>query len=658
MSGEQTQVTHPPTDSVPAAARRATPAAVAHGHAPRASLAALSLGALGVVYGDIGTSPLYALKECFNPREGVPPLPHNVLGLLSLFFWSLTLVVAVKYINFVLRADNRGEGGILSLMALAVPQDASPASLWSRRGVAIALGLFGASLLFADGMITPAISVLSAIEGLEVEAPMFGPYVIPITLAILVGLFLVQKHGTGFIGGMFGPAMLVWFTTLAVLGLIWIVREPSVLWALSPLHAVRFFLEHGGHGFLVLGAVVLCITGTEALYADLGHFGRNPIRLAWYVVVFPGLLINYFGQGAIVIRMGEQAARNPFYMLGSGWVHYPLVVIATLATVIASQALISGAFSLAQQAAQLGYSPRLTVVHTSRKAIGQIYVPEINAWLMVACCGLVVAFRRSTNLAAAYGIAVMSTMTMTSLLFFVVARRRWGWSLLRAGSLTAAFLFVDLVFLFSNVTKIVHGGWFPLVVALVFFAVMSTWKRGRSLLWARLAKVSLPLNTFLDSLAHGTKPIRVPGTAVFMTSNAQGTPVVLMHHYKHNKVLHERIILLSVTTLEVPSVPARERVKVRDLGQGFFQVLAFYGFMQAPSVKDIFRCCEQEDLKVDPTLSSFYLGRETLITTKRPGMSRWRKTLFSVLSRNAVSAVAYFDIPANRVVELGTQIEL
>lgn len=620
-------------------------------------MAALSLGALGVVYGDLGTSPLYALKECFHPLFGMKPEPANVLGLLSLFFWTLTLVVVVKYIGFVLRADNRGEGGVLSLMALAVPQTAKPASLASKAGIAIGLGLFGSALLFADGIITPAISVLSAVEGLEVSAPKLKPFVVPITLAILGALFMVQKHGTGFVGAMFGPVMLLWFATIAVLGLRWIVEEPGVLTAVNPWYAFRHLTEHGWHGFLVLGAVVLCITGTEALYADLGHFGRTPIRIAWYFVVFPALLLNYFGQGAVVIHK-PAAAANPFYAVATGPLHYPLVAIATVATVIASQALISGAFSLARQAVQLGYCPRLTVVHTSSRTIGQIYVPEVNGALMLACCGLVLAFRESTRLAAAYGVAVVGTMTITSMLFFLVARRHWGWSLVRAGGLTAAFLVIDLTFLTPNLTKVFYGGWFPLFVAAGAFGLMTTWKRGRSLLWASLAKARLPLDIFLRNLASGTQPVRVPGTAVFMTSDPTGTPVVLMHHFKHNKVLHERVILLSVSTEEMPTVPPSCRVQVKDLGQGFFQVRAFYGYMQTPSVADIFRCCATAGLNADPAQISFYLGRETLITTRRPGMSRWRKTLFSLMSRNAISAVAYFDIPPNRVVELGTQIEL
>ena len=619
-------------------------------------LAKVSLGALGVVYGDIGTSPLYAVKECFTRPFGVDPTPDNVMGVLSLIVWSLIFVIVVKYMSFIMRADNRGEGGILALLALLQPQ--SPGVKTRGSVVLVMLGLFGAALLYGDGMITPAISVLSAVEGLEVATTAFQRAVIPLTVAILIGLFMAQKRGTAGIGAVFGPTMLVWFASIAALGIPWILREPSVLRAFNPIYGVHFFIEHKVHGFLVLGAVVLCITGGEALYADMGHFGPRPIRLAWYVIVFPALLINYFGQGALLIQRGEAAAGNPFYGMISGWMLYPLVAVATMATVVASQALISGAFSLTQQAVQLGYWPRVTIVHTSGDAEGQIFVPEVNKALMIACVALVLAFQKSTNLAAAYGIAVTGTMSITSLLFFAVARARWKWSLLKAGSVTALFLTFDLAFLFSNLTKIREGGWFPLAIGLAVFAIMTTWKRGRETMGEFLRGITLPLTMFIDDLAR-EEPHRVKGTAVFMTPNPEGVPPVLLHHFKHNKVLHQNVVLLSIVTSHDPEVPSKSRIQsIRDLGYGMHQVTAAYGFMQTPNVLEVLRECEHAGLKTDRNDTSFFLGRETLLITDRPGMAKWRKALFAFLSRNARPATAFFRIPPNRVVELGTQIEL
>jgi KUP system potassium uptake protein len=633
-------------------------AQAAHG-APKitstSDLAKVSLGALGVVYGDIGTSPLYALKECLNGEHGVRPTHDNVMGLLSLFFWSLTLVIVVKYLSFIMRADNRGEGGILALLALIRSKGDE-----SRRSIValILMGLFGAALLYGDGMITPAISVLSAVEGLEVATTAFQPVVIPLTVAVLVGLFLVQKRGTAGVGAIFGPAMLVWFASIAIPGILWISRAPQVLAAVNPLFAVQFFIEHRLHGFLVLAAVVLCITGGEALYADMGHFGPKPIRIAWYAIVFPALLLNYFGQGALVIIQGEKGAVNPFFAMVDGWLLYPYVVIATIATVIASQALISGAFSLTRQAVQLGYWPRVAIVHTSGAAEGQIFIPEVNNALMVACCALVLAFRKSTNLASAYGIAVTGTMSITSILFFAVARQEWKWSIWRAGAITGLFLSFDLAFFFANATKIHDGGWVPLAIALLVFTVMTTWKRGRAALYVFLRGITLPLDMFREDLAR-QKPYRVKGTAVFMTSNADGAPPVLLHHFKHNKVLHEQVVLLAITTHHEPEVPPTERItQIRDLGHGFHQVTASYGFMQTPNVIEVLQRCTDRGLKVDRNDTSFFLGRETLLITERPGMARWRKILFAFLSRNARPANAFFRIPPNRVVELGTQIEL
>lgn len=631
-----------------------------HGHQePKTTsdLLKVALGALGVVYGDIGTSPLYSIKECFakhDPEKAdldIAVNAANVHGILSLVFWALTLVVVVKYISFIMRADNGGEGGILALLALVMPKSAP-----GKVSTLVVFGLFGAALLYGDGIITPAISVLSAVEGLEEATSTFKPIVVPLTVAILVLLFVFQKRGTENVGRVFGPTMLVWFATIAAIGVPWIVRQPSVLTAVYPGYALEFVTHHGRAGFLVLGSVVLCITGGEALYADMGHFGRKPIRLAWYAVVFPALLLNYFGQGALLLEKGE--VRHTFYGLVEGWLKYPLVVVATIATVVASQALISGAYSITQQAIQLGYWPRMAIKHTSDKAEGQIYIPEINWMLAASCVVLVLQFRASSSLAAAYGIAVTGTMSITSILFFVVARQRWGWSLLRAGAVTCMFLAIDLAFFSANLVKIEDGGWVPLAMASVVFVVMTTWKHGRAALGRAIMAQTLPMDLFLADLEM-TKPVRVPGNAVFMTSNSDAAPPVLLHHFKHNKVLHEKVMCLSIATKHVPEVPPSKRIdRMRDCGNGFYQVVVSYGFMQTPSMLEIFeRVAEQGVvLRVDET--SFYLGRETLVITHQKGMARWRKMLFAFLSRNARPANAFFQIPPNRVVELGTQIEL
>jgi KUP system potassium uptake protein len=614
----------------------------------------LLLGALGVVFGDIGTSPLYAIKECFSPESThhVDATPANILGILSLVFWSLTLVVTVKYLTFILKADNQGAGGILALLALVPPRKGTAANA----GPLVLLVLFGAALLYGDGVITPAISVLSAMEGLEVATVALRPVVVPLTVIVLLGLFLVQRRGTEGIGNVFGPVTLVWFLAIAALGLRWILIHPSVLAAVNPKYAYLFFAEHRMHGFLLLGAVVLCITGGEALYADMGHFGRGPIRKVWYVVVLPALLLNYFGQGACLLE-NPGAATNPFYALVPSWALYPTVAIATAATIVASQALISGAFSLTQQAVQLGYFPRVTIVHTSKDTEGQIYIPEINRALCVACIWLVLTFKTSGSLAAAYGIAVTGTMGITTIVYFVVVTQRWHWPLWKALPPVALFLGIDLAFFGANAAKFLHGGWFPIALGVVIYTMMTTWKTGRRLLGEAFKSNVLPLDTFLADVEQ-TKPHRVPGTAVFMASNPYGTPPVLLHHFKHNKVLHEQVVLLSVVNERVPDIPSAERVTVEALGHGFFRVQARYGFMQTPNVPSVLVACQQQGLAVELHDTSYYLGRETLLTTGNAPMMRWRKTLFSFISRNARPATTYFGLPPGRVVELGMQIDL
>jgi KUP system potassium uptake protein len=613
--------------------------------------AALSLGALGVVYGDIGTSPLYGMRECFAGSHAVAVSTPNVLGVLSLIFWALIIIISIKYLVFIVRADNRGEGGILALMALVRTER-------QRRWLLVALGLFGAALLYGDGMISPAMAVLSAVEGLNVVTPFFKPYVVPITIVILIGLFLLQRRGTGGLGKLFGPIMIVWFSTLAILGIRWIVTEPHVLTAVNPWYAVTFFAHNGFKGFLVLGSVFLVVTGGESLYADMGHFGRRPIRIAWFCLVLPALLLNYFGQGALLLQ-DPGAADHVFYRLApsSPRFLYPFVGLATVATIIASQAVISGAFSLTRQAVQLGYSPRVEIVHTSEAEIGQIYVPAVNWLLMIATIGLVLGFQTSSQVAAAYGMAVTTTMVLTTLLAYVVARELWGWSRLRAGLLMGALLFVDVAFFASNTTKIPQGGWFPLVVASIIYLLMVTWKQGRRLLSERIGEGALPLGDFVRNLQPGS-PTRVPGTAVFLVTNVQGTPTTLLHNLKHNKVLHEQVVLMTVVTEEVPRVPRRDRVEIEPMDKGFFLVTAHYGFTQDPRAADVLEALRDKGLNLDLMKTTFFLGRETLIPSDRGGMAIWRKKLFGLMARNAVRFNDFFHIPPNRVVELGMQIRL
>jgi KUP system potassium uptake protein len=629
-----------------------------HGHPhttkPRGSyLALLSLTALGIVYGDIGTSPLYAMRECFHGPHAIEATPANIFGVLSLIFWALILIISIKYCIFVLRADNRGEGGILALTALATPIKIVSKS---ERKMLIVLGIFGAALLYGDGIITPAISVLGAIEGLNVATPLFASYVVPITIVIIVGLFLIQSRGTAKVGRLFGPIMLVWFVIIALLGVMQVMRHPSVIGAFNPIHGINFFQREGWHGFLVLGTVFLVVTGGEALYADMGHFGKRPIRIVWYVVVLPALLLNYLGQGALLIE-NPAAAENPFYRLAPEWALYPLIVLATCAAIIASQALISGAYSLTMQAIQLGFTPRLKIEHTSSTEMGQIYIPALNWALMLGCIAIVVGFGSSSNLAAAYGVAVTATMVITTILLGVVEREKWRWSLPLTLALSGFFLVIDLAFFGANVIKIPHGGWFPLVVGAMIFLFMTTWKKGRRILAARLLSRAHPIEDFLRDIAKNP-PVRVPGTAVFMNGTAAGTPPALMHNLEHNKVLHERVVLLTVKTRQAPYVEAEERVKVEALGHEFYRMIINYGFMEDPDIPTVLESMEPPNPVFDPMNTTYFLGRETVMAGKQPGMMIWREKLFALMSRNASSATAYFCLPPNRVVELGSQVEI
>ena len=610
----------------------------------------LCLASLGIVYGDIGTSPLYALRECFYGPHGIPPTPANVVGVLSLILWSLLLIISVKYLILILRADNRGEGGILALATLVT-------DVVKRGKIFFLLGLFGAALLYADGMITPAISVMSAVEGLDIATPLFSRYVVPIAIVILIGLFLFQSRGTTGVGKVFGPVTLLWFVVIAFLGIQQILRVPEVLQAINPLQAVQFFLNNGSRGFLVLGAVFLAITGGEALYADIGHFGTRPIRLTWFAVVLPALVLNYFGQGALLLSEPE-AAVNPFFRMTPGWALFPMVILATAAAVIASQAIISGAFSLTMQAIQLGYMPRLKVNYTSARIIGQIYVPVVNWALMLSCIGLVLGFGSSSNLAAAYGVAITTTMLITTILFYVVARRRWHWPAAAAIPVAAFFIIIDLTFFTANMLKVAHGGWFPLLVSAAILFLMLTWRKGRRVLRGRLGEMCLPLDDFLSDL-KSQNITRVPGTGVYMSGNRHGTPLAMLHNLKHNKVLHEQVVVLTVRTEEVPYLTnSKDRVAIEKLEGGFWRVQVHFGFMEKPDVPSALEGVKGTGVRFTPMRTTYFIGRETILATRKLGLSSWRGSIFAWMTRNAGDVTSYFCLPPNGVVELGARVEV
>ena len=619
-----------------------------------AGFASLVVGAIGVVFGDIGTSPLYTLKQAFGPHYGLVANHDTVLGILSLVFWALTMVVTIKYVTVIMRADNEGEGGIMALMTLA-QRTLKPGS----RSVYLVgiLGIFGASLFFGDGVITPAISVLSAVEGLEVVAPQLHHWIVPIVVLVLLVVFLSQRYGTEKVGRVFGPVMIAWFLALAVLGVVNILHAPEVLKAVNPWWAVRFFAEHHFGGVFILGAVVLAVTGGEALYTDMGHFGARPIRLGWYWFVLPALMLNYLGQGALVLE-DPTAIVNPFYVGVPGWARWPMIVLATCATIIASQAVITGAFSISRQAMQLGYIPRMAVKHTSRDTIGQIYIPAVNWTLMVLVIGLVLSFQTSTALATAYGISVSATMLIDTLLLAIVARELWprarNWVL----GLCVLFLFADVGFLIANAAKILDGGWFPVVLGIVLFTLLRTWRRGRELLYQEIRTGGIDLDTFLPGLMLAP-PVRVPGTAVFLIAQQGMVPQALLHNLKHNKVLHERNVFLTVKTLNVPYAPKGDRLRIDPIGDEFHRVTIRFGFMETPDVPlALMRSCDQGGIHFDPMDTTYFASRETVVATRYGGMPIWRDKLFAIMHRNAAPATGFFHIPGNRLVELGSQVEI
>jgi len=629
---------------------------MANGSHQQQSRAALTLLALGIVFGDIGTSPLYAVKETFAPGHGIALTTANILGGLSTIFWALMVVVSLKYVTLIMRADNRGEGGIMALLALASTSIKSHPE-W--RAPLMMAGVIGASLFYGDAVLTPAISVLSAVEGLEVGTSALKPYVLPVAVGVLIVLFLFQRHGTAAVGALFGPVTLLWFLALAAAGVYGIAGNPEVLQALNPLHAIGFLSNHGLASFVVLGSVVLAVTGAEALYADMGHFGKGPIRLAWFGLVLPALVLNYFGQGALLIA-NPAAVQNPFYLLVPGWALYPMIALATMATVIASQAVISGAYSMTKQAIQLGFLPRMEIVHTSARTIGQIYIPAVNWFLLAAVMGAVIGFGSSSNLASAYGVAVTATMLVDTVLTFFVIRYGWGYPLALCLAATGFFLVVDAVFCASTLLKVTDGGWFPLVIGAVVFTFMMTWRRGREIMLVRLRSSTVPLGPFLETLFRDTLQ-RVPGTAVFLTATPEVVPHALLHNLYHNKVMHERVVFLTVTVKDVPWVPIEERVRVEPLGRECYRVMLDYGFMNRPDVsRALTELCPAHGLDFELMQTSFFLSRQIVVPIEgaEGGMALWRERLFATMTRNSGSAIEYFNIPTNRVIELGTQVEI